>query len=142
MITVCSGQPVPWLTLDSYALLNSLFLRGCLHDTGATFIPVRVHSGSLLWFCIRLHDTSTKSRTGASHTGASHPGYCTGARFSLRYENSFRCHVKAVRLFVPARNHSPGSLKRVAHACVYEITRRPTSSVYLCNREMKSHPFM
>ena len=24
-----------------------------------------------------------------------HPGYCTGARFSLRYENSFRCHVKA-----------------------------------------------
>ena len=71
-----------------------------------------------------------------------HPGNCTGARFSLRYENSFRCHVKTVRLFVPARNHSPGSLKRVAHACVYEITRRPTSSVYLCNHGMKSHPFM
>ena len=42
-------------------------IRGCLHDTGATF-PVRVHSGSLLWFYIRLHDTSTKSHTGASHT--------------------------------------------------------------------------
>ena len=125
-------------------------------DTGATFIPVRVHSSSLLWLCIRLHDTSTKSHTRASHTSASHtgaishrlggvyiiparlsfryeltpvpscgsififiipaqhlipervipvrvhPGYCTGARFSFQYENSFRrCHVKAVRLFVP-----------------------------------------
>ena len=48
-------------------------LRGCLHETGATFIPVRVHSGSLLWLYIRLHDTSTKSHTGASHTGASSP---------------------------------------------------------------------
>ena len=44
-----------------------------------------------------------------------HPGYCTGARFSFRYENSFRCHVNAVRLFAPAWNHSPGSLERVAH---------------------------
>ena len=31
-----------------------------------------------------------------------HPGNCTGARFSFRYENSFRCHVNAVRPFVPA----------------------------------------
>ena len=46
-------------------------VRGCLHDTGASFIPVRVHSSSLLWFCIRLHDTSTKSHNGTSHTGAS-----------------------------------------------------------------------
>ena len=47
------------------------FLRRCLHDTGATFIPVRVHSSSLLWLCIPLHDTNTKSHTRASHTGAS-----------------------------------------------------------------------
>ena len=56
-----------------------------------------------------------------------HPGSCTGAKFSLRNENAFRYHVNAVRLFVPAWNHSPGSLERVAHACVYLITRRPTS---------------
>ena len=31
-----------------------------------------------------------------------HPGNCTGARFSFRYENAFRCHVNAVRLFAPA----------------------------------------
>ena len=47
--------------------------RGCLHDTGATFIPVQVHSASLLWLCIRLHDISTKSHTEAGHTGASSP---------------------------------------------------------------------
>ena len=31
-----------------------------------------------------------------------HPGNCTEARFSFRYENSFRCHVNAVRLLAPA----------------------------------------
>ena len=46
--------------------LLCFFHRAYLHDTGATFIPVRVHSSSLLWLCIRLHDTSTKSCTGAS----------------------------------------------------------------------------
>ena len=45
-----------------------------------------------------------------------HPGNCTGARFSFRYENSFRCHVNAVRPFAPAWNHFPGSLEREAHA--------------------------
>ena len=44
-----------------------------LPDTGATFIPVRVHSSSLLWLYIRLHDISTKSHDGASHTGVSSP---------------------------------------------------------------------
>ena len=79
-------------------------VRGCLHDT-ACFIPVRVHSSSLLWFCIRLHDTSTKSHNGTSHTRDRCefiPGNCTGARFSFRYENAFRCHVNAVRSFAPA----------------------------------------
>ena len=48
-------------------------LRGCLHDTGANFIQVRVHSGSLSWLCIRLHDTSPNSHKGGSHTSASSP---------------------------------------------------------------------
>ena len=34
-------------------------LRGCLHDTGATFSPERIHSGSLSWLYIFLHDTTT-----------------------------------------------------------------------------------
>ena len=34
-------------------------IRGCLHDTGATFALERVHSGSLSWLYICLHDTTT-----------------------------------------------------------------------------------
>ena len=45
--------------------------RGCLHDAGMTFIPVRVHSGSLLCLCIRLHDTSATSHSSMSNTGIS-----------------------------------------------------------------------
>ena len=45
-----------------------------------------------------------------------HPGYCTGARFLFRYENSFRCHVNAVRPFASAWDHSPGSLVREPQA--------------------------
>ena len=44
---------------------NSL-LRGCLHDTGATFATERVHSGSLLWLYICLPDTTTKCHAGVS----------------------------------------------------------------------------
>ena len=68
------------------------YFRGCLHDTGATFVPEWVHSGSLLWLYICLHDTTTKC-----HAGASHPGSCTGARISLGYEISQRYHVNAKR---------------------------------------------
>ena len=39
---------------------------GCLHDTGVTFVPARVHPGSLLWLCIRLHDTTRICHTGTS----------------------------------------------------------------------------
>ena len=46
-------------------------LRGCLHDTGATFAPERGHSGSLSWLYICLHDTTTKCYAGASHPGVS-----------------------------------------------------------------------
>ena len=31
-------------------------VRGCLHDTRATFALERVHSGSLSWLYICLHD--------------------------------------------------------------------------------------
>ena len=40
-------------------LFCSCCVRGCLHDTGATFAPERVHSGSLSRLYICLHDTTT-----------------------------------------------------------------------------------
>ena len=43
------------------------------YDTGATFAPERVHSGSLSWLYICLHDTTTKCHAGASHPGVSSP---------------------------------------------------------------------
>ena len=48
-------------------------LRGCLHDTRATFVPTGVHSGSLLWLCIHFNDSNRKGDTGTSHAGASSP---------------------------------------------------------------------
>ena len=73
---------------------NSL-LRGCLHDTGATFATERVHSGSLLWLYICLPDTTTKCHAGVSYPGMSSP------RFLYRGEN-----------FTPVRNLATVSCKR------------------------------
>ena len=44
-------------------------IRGCLHDTGTSFILVRVHPGSYLSLCICLHDTCEKSHTSTTRTG-------------------------------------------------------------------------
>ena len=74
--------------------------RGCLHDTGATFAPRRVHSGSLSWLYICLHDTTTKSHAGASRPGVS------SLRLSHRGEN-----------FTPVRNLATVS-------CKHETTTR------------------
>ena len=70
-------------------------LRGCLHDTGATFAPPRVQSGSLSWLNICFHDTTTKCHAGASHPGVS------SARLLYRSEN-----------FTPVRNLATVSSKR------------------------------
>ena len=75
-------------------------LRGCLHDTGATFAPRRVHSGPLSWLYICLHDTTTKSHAGASHPGVS------SLRLSHQGEN-----------FTPVRNLATVS-------CKHETTTR------------------
>ena len=64
--TVFKPQPA----LITLAVDLKLF-KGCLHAPGATFIPVRVHSGFLLWLCICSHATSTESHNGVSQTGAS-----------------------------------------------------------------------
>ena len=103
----------PWmLKLTLVKLLNGLLrcIRGCLHDTGATFAPRRVHSGSLSWLYIGLHDTITKCHAGASRPGVS------SLRLSHRGEISQRYHVNAKRPPVPVGNRSAGRLERVAHA--------------------------
>ena len=81
--------------LGRYRLASVSTIRGCLHDTGATFAPGRVHSGSLSWLYICLHDTTTKCHAGASHPGVSSP------RFSHRGEN-----------FTPVRDFATVSCKR------------------------------
>ena len=106
-------------------------LRGCLHDIGATFIPARVHSGSLLWLCIRLHDTNTKCHAGASHTGASSPW--------------FLCRSE---IFIPARKFIPVSCKRgmtvrfmsikVSSILWHYKTRTPTNTA-LCKHGATFH---
>ena len=75
--------------------LNLAILRECLHDTGATFAPARVHSCSLSWLYICLHDNTTKRQAGASHLGVSWP------RLLYRGEN-----------FTPVRNLATVSCKR------------------------------
>ena len=72
-------------------------VRGCLHDTGATFAPEQVHSGSLSWLYICLHDTTTNFMLARVTPARVHTGSCTGARISLRYEISQRYHVNTKR---------------------------------------------
>ena len=84
-----SPQTLGWQTPSTPAQL-----RGCLHDTGATFAPERVHSGSLSWLYICLHDTTTNFMLARVTPARVHPGSRTGARISLRYEISQRYHVK------------------------------------------------
>ena len=74
LFILLGGHDVPSCSVVFYNFTDQGHsVRGCLHDTSATFILVRVHSGSLLCLCIHLHDTSTTSHTGASHTGSSSP---------------------------------------------------------------------
>ena len=90
-INVLSGERSEEKRLFSAA---SAF-KGCLYDTGATFAPERVHSGSLSWLYICLHDTTTKCHAGASHPSVSSP------RFLYRGEN-----------FTAVRNPATVSCKR------------------------------
>ena len=91
-------------------------LRGCLHDTGATFAPEWVHSGSLSWLYICLHDTTTKCHAGASHPGVSSP------RLLYRGENFSQVRSLATVSWIWPhvsmwnRSAAAGRLERVAHA--------------------------
>ena len=119
MMKIVSNFAFYFATLS---LQNITGLGGCLHDIGATFIPARVHSGSLLWLCIRLHDTNTKCHASASHTGTSSP------RFLCRSE-----------IFIPAQKFIPVSCKwcmtvrfisiKVSSILQHYKTHTPTNTV-------------
>ena len=64
-------------------------VRACLHDTGATFAPGRVHSGSLSWLYICLHDTTTNVNASASHPRVSSP--------RLSHRGDFRAGASSLR---------------------------------------------
>ena len=93
---------------------------GCLHDTGATFAPERVHCGSLSWLYICLHDTTKNCYAGASHPGVSLP------RFSHRGENftpvrnlaTVSCKLETTTHFGHSRpqSHDPSDLRQRSSA--------------------------
>ena len=93
-----------------------MYLRGCLHDTGATFASERVLSGSLSWLYIWLHDTTTNVMPVRVTPAWVHPRSCTRERISLRYEISQLYHVNSKRPPVSVSNRSASRLERVAYA--------------------------
>mgnify|MGYP006964572892 CR=1 FL=1 len=50
--------------------LSMCAVRGCFHDTGATFAPARVRSSSLSWVCVCLHVATKRCYAGATHNDA------------------------------------------------------------------------
>ena len=60
------------LPLDFFEIPNQLMqkLRRCLHDTGSSFIPVRLHPGSILSIYIRLHGTGSSFIPVRLHPGS------------------------------------------------------------------------
>ena len=86
-------------------------VRGCLHYTGATFAPEWVHSNSLSWLYICLHDTTTKC-----HASASSPRLLYRGENFTPVRNLATVYVNAKRAHVSVWSRSAGRLERVAHA--------------------------
>ena len=95
---------------------------------------MRVHSGSLLWLCIRLHDTNTKCHAGASHTGASHTGAShtgashTGASHTGASSPRFLCRSE---IFIPAKIYTGVIAIKVSSILRHYKTRTPINTA-LC----------
>ena len=71
-----------------------LKLRRCLHDTRSSFIPVRLHPGSILSIYICLHDTNQNCIPERVIPERLHPGSRTGSKFS--FQNEICLHVPPV----------------------------------------------
>ena len=101
--------------LCHFHFTQSFHPRGCLHDTEATFSKERVHSSSLPWLYICLHDTTTKCHAGASHPGVSSP------RLLYRSEN-----------FTPVRNLATVSNAKRPHVSVWHWSAGKTGTGSAC----------
>ena len=69
-------------------------LRRCLHDTRSSFIPVRLHPGSILSIYICLHDTNQNCIPERVVPERLHPGSRIGSKFS--FQNEICLHVPSV----------------------------------------------
>ena len=72
----------------------SLHPRRCLHDTRSSFIPVRLHPGSILSIYICLHDTNQNCIPERVIPERLHPGSRIGSKFS--FQNEICLHVPPV----------------------------------------------
>ena len=70
-----------WNYMSRYKLL-----RRCLHDTRSSFIPVRLHPGSILSIYICLHDTNQNCIPERVVPERLHPGSRIGSKFSFQNE--------------------------------------------------------
>ena len=68
--------------------------RRCLHDTRSSFIPVRLHPGSILSIYICLHDTNQNCIPERVIPERLHPGSRIGSKFS--FQNEICLHVPPV----------------------------------------------
>ena len=71
-------------------------VRRCLHDTRSSFIPVRLHPGSMLSIYICLHDTNQTCVPERVIPERPHPGsrIDIGSKFS--FQNEICLHVPPV----------------------------------------------
>ena len=68
--------------------------RRCLHDTRSSFIPVRLHPGSILSICICLHDSNQNCIPERVIPERLHSGSRIGSKFS--FQNEICLHVPLV----------------------------------------------
>ena len=94
-----------------------LYVRGCLHDTGATFAPERVLSGSLSWLYICLHDTTTKLmllllpvRMNEMHSAQSNH-----VRFDRLSRETYAKHSAGARAFTSISPAVPNHARAESH---------------------------
>ena len=85
-------------TTTRKCLVSITFCGGIVHDTGVTFAPGWVYSGSFSWLYICLHDTTTKLHASASHPAEFTPVVVPGrnlATVSCKRETTTRFGVKS-----------------------------------------------